>query len=324
MTRVTKELTISVCVATYNQPTALRLLLEDLSKEWIADEMELVIRDDSTNNESENICKEFSARIPLRYFRGKKEGLDVAIIFLTEQARGTFVWWLGNERLRSGAIAAVMQKIQHNPSLSFLWLNSRNVHDEDDIAFHFSDDVRFRDRDEVITTDIGLLGFISATIFRRENALDGLKGARAYIGTAFVNLYIILHVLSGSGEQILLATPYLLCEPKPAGEVRWYDQFEVFGISLARVAHAFRGRFNARAMRYALRQNVRQVIKSVLVERGMGLRTGFASPNPKIIPLVRTYWNYWEAWVAAPLFALPRPVIIALYCLYKKIISVIR
>ncbi len=309
---------ISVCIATYNQPVKLRRLLQDLARE-MKPGIEIVIRDDSTNGESKKVCDEFETQLPIRYFHGERQGLDVAILFLTEQAQGGYVWWLGDEELLPGTVADIMSVIKNTPDISFIWLNSRNIRDEKEVAFRVNEDLLFRDANEALKMNVGQLGFISATIFRRADALGGLNSAKKYIGSAFLNLYIILYVLSGPGKKLLIAKPYLLCETKPAGEVRWYDQFQVFGISLFKIVSEFDGKFEHQAVRIALQKNLRQCIKAVLVERAMGFRTGFGSPLPKVSPMMRCYWSYWESWVAVPFLLLPRPVLKVLYRAYRKV-----
>lgn len=316
MTSVRPEPILSICIPTYNQPEAVRDLLEALLLQS-SEEIEIVIADDSSNEETRTIVAEFEKKLPIRYFHNIRGSLDRAVIFLTEKANGKFVWWLGNERLVSDAVFKVMHYIRTTDDISLLWLNSRNVSDMRDVAFRFSRNHLFVNRDEVLLTDVGLLGFISATIFRRRDALNCLESAKYYIGSAFVCMYIILRVLAGNGRTLLVAEPLLLCEPKPPGERRWYDQFEVFGLSLYRVVRAFRGNFSRTAMRFALRKNLRQVIRAVLVERGMGLETGFASRTPKILPMLKLYWSYWEAWMAIPFLLLPRRALMFLYALYR-------
>lgn len=318
--RILHRVLLSICIPTYNQPAELRKLLESLVDQ-VGSETELIIRDDSTNDDSKLVADDFSRRIPLRYFKGKREGLDVAILFLTQEARGKYVWWLGDDVVTSGAVAHILDVVKRYPDISFLWLNSADVEDVRDVALHLGGDMFFRDRNQVIEEDIGLLGFISATIFRKSNVVGGLESVKKYIGSAWVNLYLILYVLSGEGRQYFINKPYILSRPKLPGEKRWYDPFQVFGITLFHVAQEFRGKFDARSIRKALSDNFGKVWRSILVERAKGYTIGFASFSPKVPPLFRLYWNFPEFWIAFPFLIAPRFLLKFFYRAYTIVRS---
>lgn len=312
------DILLSICIPTYNQPEKLRRLLLGLVDQ-ITPEVELIVRDDSTNDKSKAVIEEFSNKVPIRaYIRGEKEGLDAALVFLVREARGRFVWWMGDDVIASGAVARVISLIRQHPDLSFILVNSRDIADDKVVAINDRTERFFRDRNEVIETDIGLLGFITGTLFRKDAAMPGLPGAEKYVGSAFACMYIVLYVLTQPGTFYFLGTPYILSDAKLPGEVRWYDQFQVFCISLFRVVMAFEGKFEKKSIRKTLSKNLRQAIKAVIVERGMGLTTGFGSCSPKIVPMMKLYWNYWEAWLALPFLACPRPILKMLYGVYKK------
>lgn len=309
---------LSICIPTYNQPTKIRRLLESIIDQ-ITPEVEVVVRDDSTNDETKIIIDEFSIKIPIRYIRGKKEGLDVAIIFLTHTAKGRYVWWIGDDVIAPGAIAHICSVIKNNPEISFIWINSGDITNNKMIAVDDRTEHFFKDKNEVIETDIGLLGFITSTLFKKESAISGLSAAENYVGSAFVCMYIILHVLTQPGKFYFLGTPYILSDSKPAGEVRWYDQFQVFCINLFSIVMAFEGKFSRQSIRKTLSRNLHYAIKAVIIERAQGLKTGFASSSPKVVPMMRLYWSYWEAWLALPFLICPQFILKILYRGYKKI-----
>ena len=65
--------------------------------------MEIVVRDDKEDDKTEEVITDFK-RINIRYFRGEREGLDEALLFLTKKATGKFVWWIGDDLLVPGAV----------------------------------------------------------------------------------------------------------------------------------------------------------------------------------------------------------------------------
>ena len=313
-------LQLSICIPTYNQALAVKVLLEALVTQYMP-VIEIIILDDSPNDVTQNIVEEYQKVIPIRYFHGKKEGLDSAIIFLTEQAKGQFVWWIGDDILFSSSIQDVLSILNNNPEISFLWVNSTDISDSNRLAVNDSNSRFFRDRNEILNLDIGLLGFITATIFKREVAISGLNQARRHLGSAFVCMYIVLFVIAQQGKYYFLGKPCFASHPKPPGEVRWYDQTQVFGINLFRVVTEFKDVFEKEALNKALSKNLNMVLKAIIVERAMGLKTGFATSNSKTIPLILIYWRYFEIYKFLPQLLLPTPILKILYKFFKIIFN---
>lgn len=310
---------LSICIPTYNQAPSIGALLGGLSLQYVP-EIEIIIRDDSTNDETKKIVHKFQDVLPIRYFHGQREGLDSAIIFLTSQARGEFVWWIGDDVISSFAIKKILSILNENKDISFLWINSSDIYDSKKLTCKNEASKFFIDKNDVLRSlDIGLLGFITATIFKREVGVESLEDAKSYIGSAFVCMYIVLYVISRGGANYYAGDPFFSSYPKPPGEVRWYDQTQVFGISLFEIANVFKGDFDAGILKNALSKNLLVVLKAIFVERAMGLQTGFAVGNKKIFSLACIYWNYLNFYKIFPLAILPVPVAKMLYRFLKFI-----
>lgn len=310
---------LSVCIPTYNQASSIRVLLDGLSLQYVP-EIEIIIRDDSTNNETKEIVQKFQDVLPIRYYHGQREGLDSAIIFLTSQARGEFVWWIGDDIISPFAIEKILSILNASRNISFLWINSSNIYDSKQLTCKNQGSNFFIDKNDVLRQlDIGLLGFITATIFKREVGVDSLENAKRYIGSAFVCLYIVLYVVSRGGSKYYAGDSFFCSYPKPPGEVRWYDQTQVFGINLFKIANVFKGDFDARILKNALSKNLSVVLKAIFVERAMGLQTGFSTGNKNIFSLACIYWGYLNFYKILPLAILPVPVSKMLYKFLKFI-----
>jgi len=310
------ELLVSICIPTYNQPEAVKTLLHSILTQYRSS-IEIVIRDDSEGDKTREIVSEFQHSLPIRYFRGRRRGLDDALVFLTGEARGKYIWWIGDDVLVSSAIKSVLSTIEKRPSISFLWVNSQDITLQERLTVRDSRSRYFRDRNEILSIDIGLLGFITATIIRRDIAVTALEPARKYIGTAFVCLYIVLYVICRGEGHYFLGKPCFMSHPKPPGEVRWYNQGVVFGINLYKVAIEFRDYFDRKTLRNALARNLVMVMKAIVVERGMGLNSGFAGDVPSLFSFGRIYWRYLEFYGYLPLLLLPRAMVRILYRLFK-------
>lgn len=316
-----KEIILSICIPTYNQPDRIEKLLQNLSQQATL-EVEILIRDDSSNDKTEKIIKNCVSKIPaqLNYFKGEKAekgGYDLALLFLTKEARGKYIWWFGDDLLDEGAINSVLKIIKKFPEISFIWMNSCNINNRGDRALNFTEDRFFNSAGEIIETDIGLLGFPSATILKKEEAIAGIEEAKKFIGTTLTGFYLVLYVLSGKGKFYLFQNPYILSNPKPSGEARWYDSFQVHGINYFLIAQEFKNKFDKRIIKKALADKFNCAWRAVVVERAMGFTTGFGSKTPKIKQMFKCYWNYPEFWLALPLFLTPRFILRVFYKIYK-------
>lgn len=307
---------ISICIPTYNQPENLRRALLGIEKQ-ITKEVEVVVRDDSTNDETQKIAEAFSKRFPINYIRGKKEGLDVAIISLTEEASGMYVWWIGDDAIEEGAVARVVALIQQYPELDFICLNNREKSAKEPVL-HLGGDKFFKDNNEVLEQVVDLLGFISITIFKRARALSGIVGAEKWIGSAFVNLYLVLHVLSQGGKAYFISHPYVVSDPRAPEKPAWYDGFTVFAVNLYYIVQEFKDKFDRRAIKNMLADNLDGILKGILVYRAKGYEHGLGSRSPKLPILAKLYWSYPGFWYAFPLLLIPRNIIKIMYGWYKK------
>jgi len=311
---------LSICIPTYNQPTAVKLLLEQLIAQY-SPQIEIIISDDSPDSSTEILVRDFQKQIPIRYFHRERGGLDRAVIFLTEQAQGKYVWWIGDDVPLPGAIETILSILAENSDISFLWVNSVDASNPTRLTVGDYNNHLFWDKNQIMNLDIGLLGFITATIFQRDIAMPGLTNAKRHIGSAFVCMYIILYVISQRGPYYYLGKPCFSSPPKLSGEVRWYDGIQVFGINLFRIVNEFKEVFDRRALRKAVSKNLKMVLRAIIVERAMGLKTGFAVSDSKILPMARIYWGYLEFYKYFPLILMPVSVLNVLYRIFKSIRS---
>lgn len=314
-----EEIILSICVPTYKLPDGIRRLFQNLAGQETAG-IEILIRDDSPDDLTEKIVKDFIARnsINIRYFKGEKApigGYDSAFLFLIRQARGRFLFWFGDDVLVPGALARMLAVLRSNPDLLLLWVNSGSINDPSEVGVKLPADRYFDDPNDLLEIDVGLL-FFSAVI-NREKSLNGLVGAEKFIGTAVAGFYLVLYVMAQPGRSFFMRDPVFLCAAKPAGEKRWYDSFEVHAFNYYRVGLALKNKFRRSSFRRAFGDQFGQIWRAVLVERAKGFTTGFGAKTPKIRKVIRHYWSFPEAWLAIVLFLVPRPVLRILYRFYK-------
>lgn len=313
---------LSVCIPTYHQPQALERLLRAVLPQ-LTSEVEVVIRDDSVEDASEKIVHSFKNTNSVRYFRGKKEGLDVAILFLTREARGKYIWWFGDDLMVEGSLEKVLEFLKSNPQTSFLYINSKQTGSSSPNG-HEVPNRKFLNGEEAVTELVDMLGFITATIFEREKALPHLFAAEKHIGSAWVCLFIILSVLTEAGEKHALGEPLIISEPRDPAHPTWYDGFTVFAINFFHILSAFKGKFSNGTIRKTLAKNFDGIWKGILVYRAKGYAHGLGAKTVTIPLIARYYWSFPGFWISLPFLALPRSVARILYAIYLKVRSPFR
>jgi len=309
------KILLSICIPTYNNPQRLAALLDCLSGEDL-DDVELVVRDDSPSSNTEKVVEKYK-HLPMKYYHGLKEGYDAAILFLTDKAQGKYVWWVGDDLMEEGVVLKIKELITKHPDLSFIWLNAKSKLDSTFVSLDGIEDKFFKDRNEIIETDIGLLSF--ATVVKKENINPFLPGAFKYKSSCLMTFYLTLGAISSGGSYYFVSYPYIVCDPKPPGESRWYDSFQVHGINIFVIAQEFKDKFDRKSLRKGLADQFGRIWRAVIVERALGFETGFATRSSKVMKMTKLYWNYPEFYVALPLMLLPRPILRVLYVLYKGI-----
>ncbi len=312
---------LSICILSYNQASEIERLLSSFVSQ-VTEDVEIVIRDDSTNDDTENHVKSFSKVFPIRYYRGKKEGIDKTVIFLTKEARGKFVWWMGDDDVVPGGVSNVLDVIKKNPEVSFIWANYRLVNGKK-LAIDFKKNCFFKSRDQLLEVGGTALGFISATVFKREIALPGIDLAKKYIGSAFVNLYLVLYVISQPGRYYYIRGEVVICHPATSAEAKasvvnesgvinnW--AFQVFGINFKNIVKEFSNSFSNKAIRKTIKTSFGQTWRGILV----AYVGGWDTPKGKRIQMIKYFWMYPECWIAFVLFMIPKSILGVLYKLYR-------
>lgn len=314
-----KKPLLSICIPTYNQPERFSKTLESITSQ-ILKEVEIIVKDDSNNNKTETIVKNFIGKYPIKYYRGERKGLDVAVVDLVEKARGKYIWWFGDDVLKPGALKAIASTLKKYDEISLIAINSEDI-DTGVIAFDLGEDKFFRDKNQVIEEIADGLGYISAIIFKRDKVLSGLEEAKKKVGTAWVCLYLMLHVLSQPGRYYYISYPYILGNAKPPDRPSWYDPFWTFTRNIYQIVMTFRGKFKRRSLRKMLNRSFSSVWKGVVVARARGYETGLGSKSITAISFLKLppfYWSFLQYWIALSFIILPRGLARVLYKFYKK------
>ncbi len=315
---------ISICVPTFNQPHRYRLFLSEISKIKNKEQLEIIVCDDSDHDSSEAITSEYSKYLPVIHCRRSSgKGIDTALKFLLENAKGKFIWFFGDDVPFPEKVDDLIEKLKEPNDFKFIWLNSEDETNENYKTFNFNKTVSLPNNDALLQFDIGLLGFITAVILRHDSARLALSDIDEYIGSSFVLLHVVFVSLGTEGSLAIFGDSYFKSLPKPSGEKRWYNQIEVFGINLHSIAKKDGIVFSRHALNRALDKNIIRVLKSILVERALGYTTGFGNTTFDHYRFVPIYWRRIRFWSLWPFLLLPRSVLRIAYIIFIRIKGII-
>ncbi len=320
---------LSVAVPTYNRPDKFRRMLTGLLPQ-LTSETELVIRDDSPNEETKKVLdgliKKFNPPCKLSYFHGEKIGLDAANLFLVEHSTGEYLWWFSDDdELLPGAVARVLELVKKHPDISFVWVNF-GVQKFGNPAINRADGF-FKDGNEVLDVLGTGIGLLSSLIFRCADGIAAMPLAKKHIvGFSFASLVLIFHVISGNKGLYFLSGPYILCHPTTPEEFKKSFiknekieniAFNSYGVDFYNILMEFKGKFSRSAVRRILSVNFASLWRGMAVA-WIG---GWDTPKGKRWKMFKLYWSFPEFWIAMPLFLLPLWVNKILYKGYKLFFS---
>ncbi len=322
-----KDILLSVSVPTYNRPDKFRRMLMGLLPQMTS-ETELVIRDDSPNDETKKVLDElvqqFNPPCKVSYFHGEKIGLDAANLFLLENSKGEYMWWFSDDdEFMSGAIEHSLRLVKKYPEITFIWANFQDgwnlAVDREEGFFKNGSEAL-----EALSVNIGLL---STYIVRREKGLLGLGIAKKHVvGFSFASTCIVLFMLSEPGKLYFLRGPYILCHPTIPEEIKKTFGndggiknyfFDVFGVDFYDIVIEFKDKFTRHSVRKILDNSFASLWRGMLV----GWVGGWDTPKGKRWKMFKYYWSFPEFWIAMPLFLTPLWLNKLLYRGYKVLFA---
>jgi len=123
---------LSICIPTYNRANLLRSALLSVGPQVIGleDDVELIVSDNCSPDDTEDVVKEASSRFPIRYHKNSENiGAIKNVLILTEElARGEYCWVMGDDDLIiPGGVAKVLEVLRSNPDVDFVFVNCMHM-----------------------------------------------------------------------------------------------------------------------------------------------------------------------------------------------------
>lgn len=317
LTMTQEQPILSISIPTYNRPKQVVRLVRGILPQ-LPPNVEVIIRDDSTNNETETIIhqlfEQFKKSDQLSYFKGDKLGMDRATLFVVEKARGKYVWTFGDDdEMAPGAIQRVIELVLLHPNISFMWANYICIDGVNSVGL-IREEGFFRDGNEALEILTNKMTLLSTFIFKKENAMRAWKIAEKHIGSWWSIMALVLESMA-DGDVYFLKGPFVINHLEAHGASDFELGVRVFGINLPLIFREFYTRFSRRAMRKFFSKHFGDMWRGILVNRArypVGIvRSGL------IWKLFSLYWSFPEFWIALPFFLMPRFIIVPIYRGYK-------
>ncbi len=199
---------LSFCIPTYNRGAYLGRLIESIASQW-TDEVEIVISDNASTDNTEEIIADYQKKYP-RIVYSKSEtnlGPDRNYLRAVELAQGEYCWLFGSDDyLAEGAIARMLGEIQDNRDI---YLTARQEEKGkrdwldygDDKVCNLCDKVELLDYLNHAQSVGALFSYLSSIVIRRAAWTSAVVN-EDYIGTAYVHVQVIMEMIKNGSGQI--------------------------------------------------------------------------------------------------------------------------
>lgn len=320
-----KKIKLSVCVPTYNRPNELRRGLQLIIPQLTA-ECELIIRDDSDNNDSKHVIEELitNPEFEFSYFKGPKIGLDLANIFLLEHARGEYIWWFSDDdELLEGAVKHFFDIMNKNIYPTFIWMNFISS-TSGKLAVSHKNEGMFTDNGEFLDTVGPSIGLLSCFILNRKKGLPYTELAKSRsIGFGFASMVPIFGAISVDDKVYFVKGPYIKNNPESISSIRSKAEknaikvgtqaYEIYAINFPDTLRLFEDGLDRSAVKRLISRNFCHFWRGLVI----GVALGYDTVSGKRKELIKRYWWHPEFIPAFILLNTPKTVLNRLYRAYK-------
>jgi abequosyltransferase len=214
---------LSICIPTYNRGRFLGETLASIS-EQITPDIEVVISDNASDDETHEVVQRFRSRIPrLVYSRnGTNQGFSRNFMRAVELSSGRYAWLLGSDDVvRAGMVARVLEELDSGYTVYLFdrleWDADTNEQRLDATLDARVRPSRFRlsDRRALLRylhaarTITAMFSFISSVVFRRT-AWDRVPFPSHWHDCAFPHAIRLFGMLGSGGELLIVREPLVL------------------------------------------------------------------------------------------------------------------
>lgn len=300
---------LSICIPTFNRGDFIGETLDSII-EQAPPEVEIVVSDNHSEDQTENIVALAKARFPnLRYHRWDRNmGADRNFLKVVELARGEFCWLMGSDdRVEPGGIQAVLDALARYPGLAGMSLN-RNGYDREMktripelpvAGGKLAGETLFTDAAENFSILGEYFGYISGQVVRRslwQEVVQSEENLADYFN-AYIHIFVIVRMLQKNPRWLYLDVP---CVGWRSGNDSFLSEgmYRRLVIDVVGYEKIARDTFGKRTPPY---DNLMRTIGTVQVRAALDCNKWAGAPASfylKALPLcVKAYWPYPKFWV---------------------------
>jgi len=327
---------LSICIPTYNRGILLRGLIEnifeELEKSKCFQDVQIVIVDGCSADNTKQIVAEFLKIMNIKYFRRKeRKGVDKDILKCVEIADGEFCWLFSDDdKFTTGAIAYLIKLLREEEDLTGCFCN-RTPYDslvEKKVAEVkgwpgklLKEDKIFADKTDCfkyIGTDFG---FLSTQIVRQSDWQKVAEGVD--FGELYKCLYLMVHIIVSMMNENFK----WLYINKPLVKQRTANDSLLARTGIVKQQElVYNGFVKVVSKHYDTKSNEYKLFFKKMVNRLPRVVANMKSQNVDYVTqtkLLKLYYaeysNYWEFWSkVAPIFIAPNSIFILIKKLYFR------
>lgn len=221
------NLLLSICIPTRDRAGFLKKNLEMISKIIDSKTMEIIIGDDGSTDNTEEVVKQFVKKhsiLKVKYKLYKKPiYFDRNVLDIVKRASGKFCWLLGDDDVPSpGSIKKITSVITKYSDLSLIHLNYKRYDNllkkitankmingiDKDMLFKNYEDFYFKDIKNSYFRFLGTHTItMSSDVINRARWMNAAKNLKKYTGHNFIHSFVIGTIIRPKNSVYLVAKP---------------------------------------------------------------------------------------------------------------------
>lgn len=237
---------LSIVVPTFRRAACLKLLLSSMTSgilNW-PDDLEVIILDNASPDNTKNIVSEFAINFPIKYFcHDENVGMDGNIAACFNAASGKYLWVLGDDEiLYQGALNYVLDLCRHREFGILYMENGGFKEGEEDSIIKLSIPVNLKKNhlnSKRMFREVNIfLTFISANVINREVILRKFPefDFKSDTGTFLPQMAWIYSALKAVDSHIYIYSPMF---GAMTGNTGGYKLIQVFGVNLINITKKY-------------------------------------------------------------------------------------
>jgi len=302
---------LTIGIPTYNGAKHIKETLDSIVAQikGIEQEIEIVISDNASTDETPQIIKEYQSQYPIiRYFRNEENlGFDKNLDLLFRRAQGKYVWILGDDDvILSHGIKKVFNVIEEHPDVAAIFVNWSNYSCDlkrcnVERAVKLDNDLLCISANEFLSTVKLNPVLISSNVISRNHWQNCFRDS--YLGSGWIHYEILLHLVADY-KSYCIASPFVIYR---SGDIRWDKQGEqsiVNNISLLRIIKSLpQNRYSKKIVKSLVKITFSSIPQTIIICKMKGLKL----KQLHLGKMVVNYGFYLSFWmIDFPLLLIPK------------------